>query len=91
MRAYSATVNEAVRAVPTCEQLSWQAFSLQAPYALEDMIRRTLEQAGAEVLDAEYGTDMVLQGRCHADRLSELQQQLADAGRGQIEWLTADQ
>lgn len=87
VRAYSAGVTELMKELPTCLKVESVAMELVLPYALEDAVRRTLENTGVVISDVNYQETIRMSCDCPADRLTTLSQQLNDAGRGQIKIL----
>lgn len=84
VRAYSGSVNAALKQTPTCLKVAMQAFQLTAAYALEDSIRRLLADWQCELTALEYSTELQINGLCPITAQNQLQQALADLGRGQI-------
>lgn len=84
VRAYSGSVSEAMKILPTQWQVQLLEFRLRCAYALGDRVRHLLSQFSAEIADAEYSEQLTLSCQCPQHQWSELQQRLADVGRGQI-------
>jgi uncharacterized YigZ family protein len=84
VRAYSSSVSEALKDLPTQLQVDFLLVRLQCAYALEDSVRHLLKQFSVEITAAEYDELLTLSCRCPHDQWPVLQQRLADAGRGQI-------
>lgn len=84
VRAYSSSVTTTLKQTPTCLKITMQAFHLEAPYALEDAIRRSLTELNCELISADYSTELQIKGLCPINRQTQLQQVLADLGRGQL-------
>ncbi|MFI0399278.1 MAG: YigZ family protein [Thiolinea sp.] len=84
VRAYSSSVTAALKQTPTCLKLAMHAFKLTAAYALEDSIRRSLAERQCQITGLEYSTELQINGLCPITVQSQLQQALADLGRGQI-------
>lgn len=84
VRAYSSSVTAALKQTPTTLKVAMQAFQLIAPYALEDSIRRTLSELQGQLLSVSYINELQMNGLCPITAQSQLQQTLADLGRGQI-------
>jgi hypothetical protein len=61
-----------------------QSFRLSANYALEDAIRRNLQDLECKLLAVDYGAELEMNGLCPITAQTQLQQALADLGRGQI-------
>ncbi len=90
VRAYSSSVTAVVKIAPTQEKRDQQWFTLQLPYALEDVTRRTLGLFGAGVEQADYAELISLGCFCPLPQLDALLAALDDAGRGQIGKKMAD-
>jgi len=88
VRAYSSSVVEALKITPTHTKVALVEFQLQCSYALEDLVRRTLANNQAGIQQVDYGDTLCLVGVCPADGLIGLRQALADAGRGQIVFIS---
>ncbi|WP_298610754.1 YigZ family protein [uncultured Thiothrix sp.] len=84
VRAYSSSVTAALKQTPTCLKVARQGFILIAPYALEDSIRRLLNDLNGELASVEYAAELQINGFCPISAQTQLQQALADLGRGQI-------
>lgn len=84
VRAYSGSVSEALKILPTQLQVDFLSVSLQCGYALEDSVRHLLKQFSVEITTAEYDELLTLSCQCPREVWPELQQRLADVGRGQI-------
>ncbi len=57
------------------------------PYALEGLLRREMEAAGASLLHVTHEQDVVLSFSLAEDAVAALHARLAEAGQGRIEWL----
>ncbi|MEZ5536197.1 MAG: YigZ family protein [Thiolinea sp.] len=90
VRAYSSSVSAALKDLPTQLQVDYQPVRLQCDYALEDGVRHLLRQFSIDITDAEYNQQLTLACRCPRNQWPELQQRLADFGRGQINTETDD-
>lgn len=84
VRAYSGAVTELVKTLPQQLKIDKVPVTLDYPYALEDVVRRTLETNQTIISTVNYQQAISMQCLCPADQLTTLQQQLRDAGRGQI-------
>lgn len=84
VRAYSSSVIAAVKQTPTCLKVAMQPFRIIAPYALEDAIRRSLADLKCQIIKAEYAAELQINGLCPISVQTQLQQALAEIGRGQI-------
>lgn len=84
VRAYSSSVTAALKLTPTCLKVEKQSFRLIAPYALEDSIRRLLIDLKCDLGVFEYAAELKINGFCPISAQTQLQQALADLGRGQL-------
>jgi uncharacterized YigZ family protein len=84
VRAYSSSVTVALKQTPTQLKVAMQSFRLSANYALEDAIRRNLQDLECKLLAVDYGAELEMNGLCPITAQTQLQQALADLGRGQI-------
>lgn len=84
VRAYSGAVTELVKTLPTQLKIDNVVITLGYAYALEDVVRRTLETYLTTINTVDYQQDINMQCLCPADQVSELMQQLNDVGRGQV-------
>ena len=62
----------------------------QVPYALEGMLRREIETAGAELVDVQHGTLVTLQLRLPQTRAAPFMQRINDHGQGRVGWSDAE-
>jgi len=90
VRAYSGSVNEALKLTPTTEKVAMMPLNFRLPYAMEDWLRRTLATYSASVEQADYGDALQITCQCPADQQESLMQFIADNGRGQIELLDSE-
>ena len=60
----------------------------QVPYALEGMIRREVEAAGAQLLDVQHGSLVSLQLRLPEVQAPTFVQRINDHGQGRVGWVT---
>jgi hypothetical protein len=60
------------------------------PYALEGLVRRELEAAGAHLLDVQHGSVVSFEWALPENLAPSLVVRLSESGRGQLVWLTGD-
>lgn len=84
VRAYSSSVTAVLKQTPTCLKVAMHQFILIAPYALEDSIRRLLNELHCECTSFDYTAELQINGFCPISAKTQLQQALADLGRGQL-------
>lgn len=90
VRAYSGSVNEALKRLPTTKKVAMMPLNFRLPYAMEDWLRRTLATYAATVEHAEYGDALQINCLCPTDQQEPLMQFIADNGRGQVELLDSE-
>lgn len=87
VRAYTDSVAQALlqaERVPLQKRLT---LACLVPYALEGRVRRTLEAAQAELLDAQHGALVTLRFSVVEGAREALVAQLGEVGQGQLGWL----
>lgn len=84
VRAYSGVVTEAMQKLPTKAYIKTQELVLSCAYALEDVVRRTLQQHQANIFDVQYQEVLHLVCHMELEKIDTLIMKLNDVGRGQI-------
>jgi hypothetical protein len=56
------------------------------PYALEGLLRREIEAAGAELLNVQHGSLVALQLRLPEAQANAFVQRINDHGQGRVGW-----
>ena len=90
VRAYTDAVAQALLTGEKVPLVRRKTLRCAVPYALEGMVRRELELAGAQLLDTKHGTLVELQFRAAADVAAALAARVNEAGQGRVGWLTAE-
>ncbi|WP_020395488.1 YigZ family protein [Thiolinea disciformis] len=85
VRAYSSSVAEAYKLLPTRLKVPIQRFQLNLAYPLEDVTRRMLASYGCAIESADYQTQLSLLCRGAQDQVQLFRKALQEVGRGQIE------
>ena len=88
VRAYTDTVAQALLPAPKITLQRMKTLQCQVPYALEGMIRREVEAAGAQLLDVQHGSLVSLQLRLPEVQAPALVQRINDHGQGRVGWVT---
>ena len=88
VRAYTDTVAQALLTAPKITQQRMKTLQCQVPYALEGMIRREVEAAGAQLLDVQHGSLVSLQLRLPEVQAPAFVQRINDHGQGRVGWVT---
>ncbi|HPQ96511.1 MAG: YigZ family protein [Thiothrix sp.] len=87
VRAYSSSVSLAMKQLESCRRVAQASLMLVLPFALEDAVRRALQQQGAAIGGADYGQQLTLACTCAQERLETLTAALNALGRGQVQVL----
>ena len=91
VRAYTDCVAQALMGVQKVPIVRMLHVRCVMPYALEGLVRRELELAGATLLAVQHGTLVDMAIAVAATAAADLQVRLQEAGHGQIAWqLPAD-
>lgn len=88
VRAYTDTVAQALLTAPKITLQRMKTLQCQVPYALEGMIRREVEAAGAQLLDVQHGSLVSLQLRLPEVQAPAFVQRINDHGQGRVGWGT---
>ncbi len=86
VRAYTDTVAQALLTAPKIALQRMKTLQCQVPYALEGMIRREVEAAGAQLLDVQHGSLVSLQLRLPEVQAPAFVQRINDHGQGRVGW-----
>lgn len=84
-RAYSSSVSEVLKLTPTQQRVTTHCLSFEAPFALEDQVRRSLASVEAEKILINYAERLQVQCAVPELRVQELVRLLVDLSRGQIQ------
>lgn len=87
VRAYTDAVAQALLHADKVPIVRVATLRCAVPYALEGLLRRELEAAGASLLYVRHEQDVVLSFSLAEDAVAALHARLAEAGQGRIEWL----
>ncbi|MFT3815143.1 MAG: YigZ family protein [Acidovorax sp.] len=89
VRAYTDCVAQALLAAPKVTLQRMATLHCQVPYALEGLLRREIDAAGAELLAVEHATLVALHLRLPEDAAAAFVQRVNDGGQGRVGWLEA--
>ena len=89
VRAYTDAVAQALLQAEKVPIVRLALLRCAVPYALEGLLRREIELAGASLLQVAHDQDVVLDFSLPEDAAAALQVRLAEAGQGRIAWLAA--
>jgi len=87
VRAYTDSVAQALLSSQKVAIVKLHALACAAPYAMEGLIRRELEQAGATLDQVEHGQQVSFRFRLPGDAAPPLVSRLNEAGHGRLLWL----
>ena len=87
VRAYTDAVAQALLQAEKVPIVRLATLRCAVPYALEGLLRRELEVAGASLLQVTHGQEVVLDFSLAEDAGVALQARLAEVGQGRIVWL----
>ena len=90
VRAYTDAVAQALLAAQKIERVPQAELACRVPYALEGMLRRELERAGAQLQEVAHGSVVTLRFALPEPEAAALVQRLGDRGQGQLQWLDTD-
>jgi len=86
VRAYTDTVAQALLTAPKVQLQRMATLQCLVPYALEGLLRREIEAAGAELLGVQHGSLVTLQLRLPQTQASAFVQRVNDLGQGRVGW-----
>ncbi|MET0519992.1 MAG: YigZ family protein [Burkholderiaceae bacterium] len=87
VRAYTDAVAQALLTAEKIPLLRRRTLRCTLPYALEGLLRRELEQHGAQLLAMAHGAQVELQFSLPEDAAGALVARLNESGQGRIGWL----
>lgn len=87
VRAYTDAVAQALRNAEKIAIVKQQDLCCCVPYALEGMMRREIEAAGAKLLDVSHGDAVMLGFSLAQNNVAAFLERLGELGQGQIVWL----
>lgn len=91
VRAYTDAVAQALLDAPKIALQRMQQLQCAVPYALEGMVRRHLELAGATLGQVDHGALVQLAFSLPAIDVAPFIHQINEAGQGRIHWITPDE
>lgn len=86
VRAYTDSVAQALAGAVKQPRIAERALSCTLPYALEGLLRRELERAGARLESIEHGADVQARFRLPQTQAAALRLRLDEAGGGRLHW-----
>ncbi len=86
VKAYSGAVQHALDGTPRTMRITRTEVVVRVSYAAISAVQQMLPMLEAEVVDEQFGVDVVFRLRCPEERAQELRRAIADATRGQAEF-----
>ena len=86
VRAYTDTIAQALLTAPKVTLQRMTLLQCHVPYALEGLLRREIDAAGAELTDVQHGTLVTLQLRLPKAQAAEFVQRINNSGQGRVGW-----
>ncbi|BCN38847.1 hypothetical protein ALDI51_21660 [Alicycliphilus denitrificans] len=90
VRAYTDTVAQALLQAEKTPLQRMSTLRCSVPYALEGLLRREIEAAGAELLDVAHGSQVLLRLRLPQARADAFMARMGDLGHGRVAWLAPE-
>lgn len=90
VRAYTDAVAQALLTAPKVVLQRMQTLQCQVPYALEGLLRREVEAAGAQLLTVQHGSLVVFQIQMPELQAPAFVQHINDHGQGRVGWMPCD-
>jgi len=87
VRAYTDTIAQALLTAPKVTLQRMKTLQCQVPYALEGLLRREIEAAGAELIEVQHGSLVCLQWRLPETQAPAFVQRINDNGQGRVGWM----
>ena len=86
VRAYTDTVAQALLTTPKVTLQRMAVLHCQVPYALEGLLRREIEAAGAELLQVQHHSLVTLELRLPETQAPAFVERINDCGQGRVGW-----
>ena len=90
VRAYTDSVAQALLTAEKVAIVKLRTLRCTAPYAMEGLLRRELDGAGATLNSVAHGDDVLFDFSLPADKADALRAHLNEAGHGRIAWRDED-
>lgn len=86
VRAYTDAVAQALLTAPKVTLQRMATLHCQVPYALEGLLRREIEAAGAELLQVQHHSLVTLELRLPETQVTAFVERINDCGQGRVGW-----
>lgn len=90
LRAYTDAVAQALQKAEKVPLLKLKTLRCTLPYAMEGLLRRELDAAGAQLLEMHHGSQVELQFSLAEAAAGALVARLGESGQGRIGWLVPE-
>lgn len=90
VRAYTDTIAQALLTAPKVTLQRMKTLRCHVPYALEGLLRREIEAAGAELAEVQHGTLVTLQLRLPEAQAAAFVLRINNSGHGRVGWSEPD-
>jgi len=90
VRAYTDTVAQALLGAPKVTLRRMCTLRCLLPYAMEGLLRRQIDAAGARLLDVSHASQVTLRLELAQDGAQDFIAQVGELGQGRIVWLPDD-
>lgn len=90
VRAYTDTIAQALLTAPKVTLQRMKTLQCHVPYALEGLLRREIEAAGAELTNVQHGTLVTLQLRLPEAQAAAFVLRINNSGQGRVGWTEPD-
>lgn len=86
VRAYTDTIAQALLTAPKVTLQRMTTLQCHVPYALEGLLRREIDAAGAELTGVQHGTLVTLQLRLPQAQATDFVLRINNSGQGRVGW-----
>ena len=86
VRAYTDTIAQALLTAPKVTLQRMTLLQCHVPYALEGLLRREIDAAGAELTGVQHGTLVTLQLRLPQAQATDFVLRINNSGQGRVGW-----
>ena len=86
VRAYTDTIAQALLTAPKVTLQRMTLLQCHVPYALEGLLRREIDAAGAELTGVQHGTLVTLQLRLPQAQAADFVLRINNSGQGRVGW-----
>ena len=90
VRAYTDSIAQALLTAPKVTLQRLKTLQCHVPYALEGLLRREIEAAGAELINVQLGTLVTLQLRLPEAHAAAFVLRINNSGQGRVGWTEPD-